>query len=290
MKVSLLSLSASIFVSCWAQLDRSKIMAHEYTLFQGTPISKLASAAKENDVESFARIFKRDSFNLDFQEPRFGKTLLMLSVLNHQYELCEKLLELGANPNIHDFNDGTSAIISAAGIDTDLRDTTFLKLLLRYGANPNDEEAGPSRKGKIGKTTPILNAAELSIEKVKVLVRAGANINYKNDREFTPLASSLLQERFDIALYLLENGADFKSKLFNRPVKGNPKGKDIFLQDYLREQMLPLNTDEHIIKMKIVDFLFNNGIDYRNVPIPDHVVSKAKELYPETWQTYLKKY
>jgi hypothetical protein len=42
--------------------------------------------------------------------------------------------------------------------------------------------------------------------------------------------------------------------------------------------------------MKIVDFLLLKGIDYRKVTIPDFVVKKVKEIYPENWKEYLEKY
>jgi ankyrin repeat protein len=105
----------------------------------------------------------------------------MLAISNSQYQTTKSLLQIGANPNISDSYRGESAVISAAIND----DPKYLELILKYQGNPNALEKIPTKEGDRVRST-ALNAAisylDLgSFEKVKLLVEAGANINYSND-------------------------------------------------------------------------------------------------------------
>lgn len=291
MKSYYISTMVLVFFSCWGQVDKNKLLGRDYRLFEGTPVWKLAKAVKSNDVEEVGRIVKNGSVDLNYQEPKFGQSLIMLTILNNQYAMCKKLLELGADPNLHDFYDGTSAIIQASDVYTELRDTTFIKLLLTYGADPNDQETIKIRDGKTGGTTPLLSAASQSLEKVKTLVNAGAHVNpVPGYTSRTPLTESLIMGRYDISMYLLEKGADYKQPIARVNPQSNQEPNFIYVQDLLREKIFPLNSEKHLWKMKIVDFLLLKGIDYRKVTIPDFVVKKVKEIYPENWKEYLEKY
>jgi hypothetical protein len=95
---------------------------------------------------------------------------------------------------------------------------------------------------------------------------------------------SVMLDRHDISLFLLENGADFTKPILFRD------SKPIYIQNFLREQRYPLGSEHHTAKMRVVDFLLAKGIDYRNTPIPEEVVDEAQTNYPDTWEEYLKKY
>jgi uncharacterized protein len=271
-----------IFFSCSAQTDKGKLLGYDYRLFQDTPVWELAKAVRSNDSTTVTRILKDNKINLNYQEAKFGETLLMLTVKNQQYEMCRKLLELGADPNVHNHADGSSAIIDAADIYS--TGTEFVQLLLIHGANPNDEEVGERSEGNTRRDTPLLNASETKLEIVKLLIDAGAKINYVNEFGTTALRRSVIQDKIDVAFYLLERGASHRVSIINR------QSKDLFLEDFLREKMLPLDSEDYQWKMKIIDFLLTKGINYKNLTIPEFVVKKAKEEYPNSWQEYLDRY
>ena len=92
--------------------------------------------------------------------------------------------------------------------------------------------------------------------------------------------------KYNTALILLENGADFKKPLFFRP----EENRDIFLVDLLREDLVDLETEEYRDKMKIAVYLKGKGVDYRATPIPEFVRKKAQENHPDNWKKYLEKY
>jgi hypothetical protein len=277
-------------------VDKSKLLGNDYRLFQGTPVWDLAQAVQYEKVEEIKRIVKEEKIDFDYQELKFGKTLLILTVNNQHYNSCKALLELGANPNIHDNYNGSSAIIEAAGIENYNDDNTkFIKLLLAHGANPNDEEIGKRTEGNTTRKTPLISACSdvnqftSPIAKVKTLVEAGANINYKNEFNDLPLAQALIYKHYDVVLYLLKEGADYSLMLYDR-IEFSNDGEKIYLVDILREHLLPLDSKEYKLKMEIVEFLEQKGIYYRKVPIPDFVVKEAKDTYPKSWKEYLEKY
>jgi uncharacterized protein len=209
----------------------------------------------------------------------------MLAVQNQQYTSAKALLELGADPNKPDNYDGSSAIIDAAGTKSFFGDDTkYIKLLLKYGADPNSEEVGERRPGSTVRSTPLLEASGRSLEKVRILVEAGANINYSNEFGVTPLSRAYLLGNYEIVLFLLKQGADYKTPIIER------EGEKLFLADMLREKMYAIDSKEHKQKMAVVAFLEQKGVEYRKLPIPAFVVERAKQKYPKAWQHYLDNY
>lgn len=289
----------ALLVSCGdrnAPVDKSKLFGNDYRLFQGTPVWDLAKAVQDGNASEIKEIVKDKKLNIDFSEPRFGSTLLMLAVMNQSYVSCKTLLDLGASPNKKDRYNGTSAMIYAAGVENYKDDNTaFLKLMLAHGGNPNDEEVGNRQEGNTTRDNPLLVACrdvDQSVSpmgKVRVLVEAGANINYKNEFDAYPLKEALINKHYDVTLYLLQEGVDYLPMLFDRG-KFSEGGKKIHIADLLRESLFPLDSKEYKQKMEVVAFLKGKGIDYRKVPIPDYAISEAKELYPNNWQSYLEKY
>jgi ankyrin repeat protein len=270
-----------ICISCRdSAVDKSKLLGNDYRLFQDTPVWELAKAVWDEDTSAVKAIMLNDKVDINYQEERFGNTLLMLAVNNEHYYSSKALLELGADPNVHDFYDGSSAILDAVNV----KDTKFLELLLRFGADANDQEVGERREGNTIRYTPLLKASAESLDKVKLLVEAGADINYIDEFGVTPLRVALFQDKYSIVLFLLQKGANPKVPLINRD------GQDYFIHELLREVVLPLDSYEYEEKKRIIELLNNEGLDYRKVPIPDFIVKEVKMTYPDNWQEYLEKY
>ena len=83
----------------------------------------------------------------------------------------DRLLKAGASPNIVDA-DGTPALMAA----TLFGDTALVKLLLERGADPNRTGAGG--------TTALMWAVP-NVEKVRVLLEHGANVNARSETDRT---------------------------------------------------------------------------------------------------------
>ncbi|HNA59019.1 MAG TPA: ankyrin repeat domain-containing protein [Chitinophagales bacterium] len=282
MRVVVLFLVSSLsWVSC---STKEGLNAGSYGLFEKTPAWDLAKAVGDKDEEAIRRLVAQNPQLINYQEGKYGNTLLMLTILNRQMEAFSILLSLKADINIHNTSTGASALILAAKYQAD--NTEFVEALLKNGANVNDIEVGKRRESNGTRLTPLIAAVTGSLDFVELLVENGADINYQNEFKQSALSQAVLLGKRQIALYLLKHGADYTQPIFNRP----EENRDIFLIEVLREDFVDLDSEDHIQKMEIVKFLGTKNIDYWSTPIPEYIKKKAQEEYPSNWEEYLKKY
>lgn len=267
-------------------------LASDYRIFKDTPAWDLAKAVRDADTAEISHQILEKKIPIDFQDSIYGKSILSLAVYQDNIKSVKKLLELGADPNLYEDTidgNGYNPVIDAC-IFEDIS-VEILKLLLDYGGNPNSVSKGVNKNGNI--VHPLRNSAmeeaasSGEIEKIKVLMDYGADINFIPVRDYDtdPLWKSLLTEQMNTALFLLEHGAKYDKEYLN-PFT-NSKENILHL---LRKIDLPLNSEEYKYKLKIINLLKTKGLDYYNEPIPDFMVKKIKRLYPNSWEVYMKKY
>ena len=256
--------------SCYNQetlVDKSKLMGNDYRLFQSTPAWTLAKAVEEGDINKIKEEVLQKKVAVDFQETQYGQTLLMLAIINSEYDTEKMLLELGANPNLHDNFKGQTPIIVAAKNE----DSKYLKLLLDYKADPNSIEnlfSGPNKRiNKLRNsalTACISSRKKNTLEKVKLLVDAGADIHFtKKGVIQSAFGQSLMSEQMDIALYLIEKGADY-----NKPITPTGiEGDDVSVLYLLRSTVTELDSYQSQKKMELIAFLKSKGLDYDKEPV-----------------------
>ena len=221
---------------------------------------------------------------INYQEPRFGETLLMLAIWNDDYKSFITLLENNANVNIYDTYDGTSAIILTCEYNLGKK---YVEKLLEYGANPNDIEIGDRRKGNSTRYTPLRGAARRGdIESVKILLRAGADVNHYDEFGACALGEALIQEHYKVVLVLLEYGADFTHSI------GKYANDSLMYPiEVMRRDLFTLGSEKHREKMAVVNFIKEHyNIDYFAQPIEDYILERIKKQYPNSWQEYIEKY
>lgn len=107
-------------------------------------------------------------------------TPLSNAIANDYFYMIDKLLVLGADPNVPDING-----------DTPLIKTIWLTMSTSSSSS----------------TDEITKNREQIFKLVKRLVQSGANVNAINESGRTPLFTAIYQNNTEIALYLLENGA-----------------------------------------------------------------------------------
>jgi hypothetical protein len=133
------------------------------------------------------------------------------------------------------------------------------------------------------------------------LVEAGADINHKTERGGTAAIKALLRggpnatfEAMEYAYYLIVqkkakvNEPYFRGKHFALPDQ-NPNDK-FYPVDILRSWIYYLGSQEHKLKMEIVEEFARQGVDYWSTEIPEFTLEQIKEAYPDTWEEYIKKY
>lgn len=262
-----------LLISCG---ETNSLLGDDIRLFSEVPA--LATAVASEDTENIEKIVVQQPALVNYQEPLFGQTLLIWSIMNDHYKSAEMLLRLGSDPNLQN-NDGLSALMYAAewAIGDWAGNPKYLKLVLSYGGNPNAVATPKVPPARL--QTPLIAAVNsLSLENVKILISAGADPDYSEGCK-SALAAAFNLGQIDIVRYLIvERKVDVSSV--------NCKSLDernITVATYLREMTYPLDSREYRVKMEIVEFLRSRGVDYNGEPIPKH-------FYKLYYSEYLKKY
>lgn len=263
-------------------VDKKDLTGRDYRLFQNTPAWDLAKAVQDENVIKISEIIAKDNKIANYQEPKYGSTLLILTIRNQQLEPFKTLLANKVDVNIHGTFDGASALIEACGYDI-----KYAEILLQNGANANDVETGERGAGNTTRETPLIVASMTGkLDLVKLLLKNGADINYQNEYKQSALSVSVRLKNYEVVLFLIQSGVDYKL-----PISYNQEqDKTYYLVDELRFYTPDIGSTEYKYKMQIVDFLKSKGIDYRATPIPEYTKEFAQEKYPNNWQEYLEKY
>lgn len=257
--------------------DKSQLTGYDIELFKETPVWELAKAVEEENVNKIEEIVNLGKLNVDYIDPKLGMNLLNWAVFNDKLKSTKILAELGASPNIKD-NMGVTALIEAS---TKLDNTSYLKILIENGASINQV----CRIDNSFYTTALMEAAKFKLENVKILIDAGAEINFRDTHNYqTSLSAALISDRIEIVEYLLYKGANYKDPL------AKWDGKYISISNFLRDLKFELDSKEYKVKMRVVDFLNKNGIDYWQEPISRVTMEEIKRDHPNDWENYLNKY
>ncbi|AZI24035.1 ankyrin repeat domain-containing protein [Pedobacter sp. G11] len=289
-KISKATIICLFLTSCSnsdGKVAKSKLTGYDYRLFQDTPAWPLAKAVRDKDTSEVKTLVIENKIDPDYQESRCGNTLLMMSIFNNNYASAKILLDVGADPNLRDRCSGATAVINAA----ENKDSKYLKLLLAYKGNPKVGENKSVKDNDSPMQTALTSAISYyyanSLEKVTLLIEAGADVNYPNNNSNTdlPLGIAIKRDKIDVALYFLENGADYKKVIYKLI-----DGHDVYILEALRKNLLDLQSPEYNKKLAVIAFLKGKGLDYYKEHIPDYVLKAIKMKYPKTWEEYAQKY
>ena len=182
----LYALVASIFFlySCDNNIDKSKLAFRDYRHFNGTVAERLAQAVRTGDTTAIKKEILENHVPVDLRTEKYNSTLLMMATSNNNLRSVKCLLELGADPNLYydTINmKGTNSVIMASSFGRYFDDTEILREILKHGGDPNSQAKGVDFITK-DKRVPyrvfaLQEAAKNSLEKVKILVEARADIN-----------------------------------------------------------------------------------------------------------------
>jgi hypothetical protein len=250
-------------------------------LFYGTPVYEAAVAISNKDSEKLNEFFKdKDKSLVDFQEKGGLQPLNVFAIEHEDFNSLKVLTELGADPNIQSKR-GVSAMLLAANVTQRYDDNHYLKYLTGNGGDVNAKTKALKQYDK----TPLIAAARYKLENVKLLVEAGTDPHYVyyGDKGYkdSALHTALQNSKIDIVNYLIfEQGVDYNT-IYEPPFK---KGMEAWtIARSLRNMLFPLDSEEYKQKMKLVNYLKEQGIDYWKTKIP-------KVYYSNYDSAYLSKY
>ena len=65
-------------------VDKSELTGGDYRLFQNTPAWELAKAVEDGNTNKIDKIVSENPELINYQESKYGETLLMLTIMNQQ--------------------------------------------------------------------------------------------------------------------------------------------------------------------------------------------------------------
>lgn len=180
-KTLLLLILAFALKSCAFNTETGK---YAFDNFKNTPLSELAEAIKTEDFTKIKALLKDRKLPIDFKDPKYGQTLLSLTIPNNKRTAFIELLKSDADPNklIGEINDSTPFITAISNVGN--CDLFFVEAMLKHGANPNLEIKNPNPEYDFQNSFPLLvaigitnNEGKECLNLIKLLVNHGADIN-----------------------------------------------------------------------------------------------------------------
>ncbi len=279
--------------------DSNEYRITNVKIYDDTPAKELASVVKNQNVSKIEQLVIDSPELINYQDPKYGATLLMWAIGMEKYESAESLLKLGADPDISmKENEETPLFLATrySWVDNNTnQDPRFVELLLRYNADPNksflvsksEEERSIIESG----TSPLMHSIGRGIEKTKLLVEAGADINHKSKSGRTAATTALeYAEDPYYAYYLIA----LKKAKITEPhysmmiLPDDDPNKEFLPVTKLRKWEFDLDSDEFKLKMEIVKEFTRQGVDYWETPIRLRILEQIKILYPNDWEEYIK--
>jgi ankyrin repeat protein len=263
--ILLFSLIILTFFSCKRYLP-----GFDFKLFDNTDAEKLADAVKNEDLNDIERIVKENKTLIDFHDPKFGHTLLMLAVANDLEKSTEKLLELGADPNKKSIQIGnlsaettTPMFIACSKIyKKNFCDTTILKMLIDYGGDINAyfmvKFVNADYETKETLFTEVTKSDCLPV--IKLLINSGIDINdYSYENGHGPITNTILLDNLDVLKFLIiEKKIKIPNYVFVRHAYKNDPRVELTLEEFLNEQKYDVDSDNYRIRKEILEYLKNN--------------------------------
>jgi ankyrin repeat protein len=147
---------------------------YQFDLFKNTSNWELAKAVDREDTTAIKQLIRKNKLNVDLQEPRFGRTLLLLAIGNDKLKSTKALLEMGANLNIADSQKYKPIHEASQFIPLKKNTLQILELLIQHGADVSDTLV--QRKGNDTSYfyVPLMGACE-NLACAKLLLEHGAN-------------------------------------------------------------------------------------------------------------------
>jgi uncharacterized protein len=217
--------------------------------FLDPQVRRLAEAAASGDTAELERLV---SAGVSVNATGRGRLSPALWALLHQNKKgLAFLLAKGANPNVQlteDFDELLIEGVSTMSYAARHEDSWYLKEVLKHGGDANLVNHTRSH-------TPILDSIFSSrTENAKLLISAGANLNWQDRNGATPLMAAAMLGQYDLVYEMLDAGAD--------PTLTNKWGYSILYD--INHMYTGRAGPQAQWRQKVIDRLRAKGIDTEN--------------------------
>ena len=195
-----------VLTACTMSKRKDSSEYYPRVYFEGDQLA-LDRAIYNGETKELKNLIKENKIDLN-KLGKEGYTLLFYALEIEEYDMVKILLENGADPNVATLR----TYVPGAGkqpepeIQTNIElacysnyNIDYLKLLLLYGANVNDTRAGSP-------VTRAVNGDQR--DKIKFLIKNGANLNLIPEQGTTPLVTAGVLRRWDLIELFLDAGTD----------------------------------------------------------------------------------
>ena len=171
------------------------------TFFRGHYL-EMAKAIEANDIPRLERLAQGQDLMLKGEK---DMSLIWFAILHEKFDAISALIRLGVNPDTQ-IAEGLGSALDAAFMKHD--DIRYLKAMLDGGLDPN-------YKCPDNYTLMLQRGVAGGLEHVKLLLSRGTRINDRDSIGGTALYEAITSVKPDIAIYLVQQGADFNTVMTN---------------------------------------------------------------------------
>lgn len=205
--------------------------------FRDDKVAALTKAAVAGDEKKVA-LLASQGVNVNTVAEN-GATPLVWALNARNHQGVEALLKAGADPNLLSEKTGMSPMNFVPMGD----DVELLRLLLKYGGNPNHPG-----QGDIGERPLSKAASQGRLENMKLLLDTGADINAHDKYNDSAAIHTLSLAEFEATAFLLERGFSF-----NLP----------YLAKVVKIDQVPPTSDAQRWKDKVLAMLKERGVEIK---------------------------
>lgn len=265
-------------------------------------LDKLLVAIDKEQVDRIKGIINLNRNLVNHADSDYMKVPLIRAIANRKMKSVEVLLSLGANPNIRNSQGVTPqimAILDKKNGWSTRNDKKFLEVLLRAGANPNDTcflDLDDAISFFSPESSMLMLALNHDQEKAKLLLNYGADINYRTPNNMSAAIEALINERLDIASFIIvDNHAEIGIPFYYRDLLNDSiidYSEPHYAVELLLEMTYDLDSDEFKKKSQIINEFKRQGINYDSYKdsLNSRIMYRIKKLYPNNWRDYLRSY
>lgn len=257
--------------------------------FKGTEAHELSKAVMFQDVSKIKKICKKNPNLMYIEDKNLHYTLLHFAVKLNKYKSAKTLLEVGMSPDVQSSVTGETPLFLT--VKHSCIDIKFMKLLAKYGANPELETKAVKNHVFTDGRTPLMQLPtmyvpeqKLNLEKAKFLIESlNANVNAKDIDGRTAAIQALHVKDVKMSYYfIVELKADVTQPYYSPDyvvLKGEEKKQFLpvsILKDWWN---YPHDSEEYKLKLEIIKEFERQGVDYNSVePFSSFEINKNQQL------------